>query len=140
MGLRGRISDGAIKREAGLQKSEPVAPKMLSKEERDEWNRVTSLLKQRGLLDRLDQVALHDYLKCWTRLRECEAEVSRDGLTVRTERGVVKNPACTLATQYRASLLAWSKELGLTIGSRLRMNWEAHRIDNGMEDPFGDLD
>ncbi len=123
-----------------MRKSEPVPPKSLSKEERAEWNRVTGLLKQRGLLDRLDQVALHDYLKCWSRLKECEAEVSRDGLTVRTERGMVKNPACTLATQYRAALLAWSKELGLTIGARLRMNWEAHKIDTGADDPFGLLD
>lgn len=141
MGLRGRISDEAVGREMKLTKELPAKPKGLSAASSAEWDRVTTLLESRGLLDRLDQAGLHDYLTCWERLRECEALLTREGLTATTERGTVKHPAAMLATQYRASLLAWSKELGLTLASRLRMQLDRNLPDDLLApDPYGLLD
>lgn len=100
---------------------EPRMPEGLTNEGRREWLRITRLLRDRGALDALDQAGLHDYLLCWERLRQCEAEIEARGVLVDGERGKVKNPACQLARQYRDALLAWAKELGFTMTSRTRM-------------------
>ena len=97
------------------------APEGLNAECQREWDRVTGILLERGVLDDLDQAALADYIRCWQRLRAAEAEIDANGLVVPGANGArVKNPAATLARNYRAALLAWSKELGLTSASRLR--------------------
>jgi P27 family predicted phage terminase small subunit len=101
--------------------TEPNEPSGLDAASIAEWQRVTNLLRDRNALDGLDQVGLHDYLQCWQRLRQCEAQIERDGVTVKGERGFVKHPAAQIARQYRDSLFAWSKELGLTYGSRQRL-------------------
>ncbi|MBM3759213.1 MAG: phage terminase small subunit P27 family [Acidobacteria bacterium] len=141
MGQRGTISDAALRFEQGLAKEKPRPPANMSKESKREWERITTLLETRGLLDRLDEAGLHDYLTCWERLRECEALLTREGLVATAERGTVKHPAATLASQYRASLLAWSKELGLTLASRLRMQVERNLSPEARaHDPYGLLD
>lgn len=141
MGQRGTISDAAVQFEQQMSKQKPLPPANMTPEVRREWKRVTELLATRGLLDRLDEAGLHDYMTCWERLRECEALLTREGLVATAERGTVKHPAATLASQYRASLLAWSKELGLTLASRLRMQVERNLSPEArMHDPYGMLD
>jgi len=102
---------------------EPKMPPELSPEAEQEWRRVTGLLRERTALDALDETALIDYLTCWIRLRECEADVAARGVLVEGGggRGKVKNPACQLARQYRDHLIAWCKEFGFTPGSRSRI-------------------
>jgi P27 family predicted phage terminase small subunit len=100
---------------------EPRMPGDLSPDARKEWRRVTGLLRQRGVLDALDETALGDYITCWTRLRECEADIAARGVLVQGERGMVKNPACQLARQYRDSLVTWCREFGLTPQARERV-------------------
>jgi len=98
-------------------------PPELSPEAEQEWRRVTGLLRERTALDALDETALIDYLTCWIRLRECEADVAARGVLVEGGggRGKVKNPACQLARQYRDHLIAWCKEFGFTPSSRSRI-------------------
>jgi P27 family predicted phage terminase small subunit len=96
-------------------------PSGLTSEGQEEWNWVTGLLRERGVLDSLDQVALQDYLTCWTRLLECERDIQRRGVLVDGDRGKVKNPCCQLSRQYRDHLIAWSRELGLTALARERL-------------------
>jgi P27 family predicted phage terminase small subunit len=73
-------------------------------------------------LDALDETALREYLVCWRRLKEAETTLDVDGLLITgSNGGTVRNPASMIAHQYRSALLAWSKELGLTPLSRLRM-------------------
>src|SRR5262249_42293350 len=103
--------------------NEPQPPEAMTDEAQHEWSRIVALLRERNTLDALDQEALRDYLLCWQRLRECEAEITANGVLVSGGggRGVVKNPACQLARQYRDALVAWSRELGLTLASRTRL-------------------
>jgi len=101
---------------------EPEAPENLDDASQREWERITRLLRARGALDALDQAALHEYLVCWRRLRDAEAQIEADGITVTGANGqLVRHPALTPATQYRAALLALCKEFGFTYNSRLRM-------------------
>jgi P27 family predicted phage terminase small subunit len=102
--------------------SEPAAPKDLTPAAEKEWTRITGLLRERNSLDALDQHALHDYLTCWQRLQECEADIAARGVLVKSYRGsLTKNPSIQIARQYRESVLAWAKELGFTLGSRSRL-------------------
>jgi P27 family predicted phage terminase small subunit len=103
-------------------KTEPLPPEDLSAESLDEWERVVGLLRQRGVLDALDQAGLRDYITCWSRLLECEEDISTRGVLVIGERGIkIKNPACQIARVYRDSLLAWTKEFGFSVASRERL-------------------
>jgi P27 family predicted phage terminase small subunit len=111
-----------MKRNAAASNSEPAAPSDLTPAAAQEWERITSLLRERKSLDALDQAGLHDYLICWQRLQECEADIGRRGVLVKGYRGALtKNPSVALARQYRESLLAWSKEFGFTLGARSRL-------------------
>jgi P27 family predicted phage terminase small subunit len=86
-----------------------------------EWKRITGLLRDRNALDGLDQAALRDYLVCWQRLQDCEADIQKRGILVKGARGTVKNPSLQIAKSYRESMLAWARELGFTLGSRTRL-------------------
>jgi P27 family predicted phage terminase small subunit len=109
-------------RNATATNSEPEAPEDLTPAARQEWERITALLRSRKSLGALDQTGLHDYLICWQRLQACEADIGNRGVLVKGYRGaLIKNPSVALARQYRESLLAWSKEFGFTIGSRSRL-------------------
>ena len=126
MGQRGKLSTATVmqrNRSAARDvTTEPTAPKGLPAAARREWERITALLRQRNCLDALDQAALRDYLVCWQRLNECEADIAARGILVKGYRSALtKNPSVALARQYREHLLAWSKELGFTIGSRARL-------------------
>lgn len=79
------------------------------------WRRIAPLLAERGLLTELDVEAARDMCLCVARLREAEALVKKNGLLVEGARGSkVKNPAATLAREYRQDLYRWSSKFGLT--------------------------
>jgi len=113
--------------------AEPKMPRGLDVDARREWRRITGLLRDRDVLDALDETPLSDYIVCWQRLRECEADIGARGVLIAGERGPVKNPACQLARQYRDHLIAWCKEFGCTPTSRTRMNMPAPSGGNPFE-------
>src|SRR5687767_14415903 len=131
MGERGPVRRQALmRRHDATPRREPVMPVDLSPEAVGEWQRVTALLRSRGMLDEADRAALVDYVTCWARLVECERDIATRGVLVDGERGKIKNPSCQLARQYRADLMKWSKEFGLTPSSRTRLNVSAPAKDN----------
>lgn len=142
MGTKGPVGIETVMRRnrtRTTRQSEPRQPKGLSPEAAREWKRVTGLLRSRNALDGLDQTALHDYLVCWQRLTECEAEISKFGVMVAgaNDRGRVKNPAIQIARTYRDALVTWSREIGLTFASRTRLAIEEQK--NPTENKFAQL-
>jgi P27 family predicted phage terminase small subunit len=107
--------EGILKKEMNLlsKATEPDPPAALSADQGVEWRRVAAILRRRGTFEAAE-TALRDYIRCWGRLQQCEADIERRGVLVQGDRGMVKNPACQLAREYRAALLAWSRELSLT--------------------------
>ena len=143
MGQRGRTSAKSLmaRNAAAVHTtdSEPCPPADLTPEARAEWDRITSLLRQRKCLDALDQAALHDYLLCWQRLQECEKDIAERGVLVKGYRGgPTKNPSLQAARTYREALLAWSRELGFTLGSRSRL--AVPKPEQPKRNPFADLE
>jgi len=123
-------------RERLAGRGEPKMPAGLTREARAEWRRVTALLRARGVLDGLDQIALADYVLCWTRLGECERDLGERGVLVKGDRGQVKNPSAQLAREYRTSLLNWCRELGLSPASRERLAFPAAPKSDPALNPF----
>jgi P27 family predicted phage terminase small subunit len=125
MGQRGFVSAADVMKRnmagAAANSNEPVPPNDLNVEGTHEWKRITGLLRDRNALDGLDQAALRDYLVCWQRLQDCEADIQKRGILVKGARGTVKNPSLQIAKSYRESMLAWARELGFTLGSRTRL-------------------
>src|SRR4051794_35878305 len=109
MGQRGFLSAADVMRRntaaQGTNTNEPVPPNDLNVEGIHEWKRITGLLRDRNALDGLDQAALRDYLVCWQRLQDCEADIGKRGVLVKGARGLVKNPSLQIAKSYRESML-----------------------------------
>lgn len=94
----------------------------LGRDARQQWRLVTRELDRHGLLSLVDLALLTDFCVCWARLQSCERVVSREGITVKGERGTQKHPAVTYANQLRQALKGYMTELGLTPYSRSRMD------------------
>lgn len=91
------------------------------KDAADFWRRTVPPLENFRVLASVDFAILTDAAICWARLRECERTLSERGLTRKSEYGISKDPAVTVATQYRAQLRFYIAELGLSPSSRGRL-------------------
>jgi P27 family predicted phage terminase small subunit len=98
-----------------------LPPPGLHLEALSEWRRIVKLLRDRELLDGLDQIALRDFVTCWVRLEAAETDISKRGILLTSARGTIKNPSLQIAEQYREFLLAWARELGFTPSSRKKL-------------------
>lgn len=83
------------------------------------WGDVVPSLIAHGVLTAVDLPLVIDYCVARARLRQCEDDVSRNGITVVGAAGsVVRNPALTAAIQLRRLVLSYSSELGLGPSTR----------------------
>ena len=104
----------------------PTCPAWLSGEARREWRRVVPELERLGLLTLVDRVALAGYCQGWSRLRQCEQIIDKEGLTYTTHSAqggtmVRPRPEVSMGQKYLAQLRAFCVEFGLTPSSRGRM-------------------
>jgi len=138
--MRAAAKSAAIRKPGKRRRGDGVhlpLPAGLTDDGKREWYRVTRLLRDQGTLHQLDRTAISDYLNCWERLRECEAELTDKGLLIDGREGtIVRNPAAMLARQYRLALIAWSEKLGLTPMSRLRLGAAAPAPAPAEHDPW----
>lgn len=101
---------------------------------RGEWRRVVPVLsKTVGLAD-VDLALVRDYVVCVARLDQCERALSAEGLLMQGERGMQKNGHTTIASQYRAQLKVYVRELGLSPSARTGMKPPGAEDDD--DDPF----
>ncbi len=96
------------------------------------WAALVPELDRHGVLARVDVVLVVDAVVCAARIRQCERLLSRGGLTVETERGVVKNPVTSIVAAYRTQLRSYVGELGLSPSSRSRLPWDVAEEDDGV--------
>lgn len=97
---------------------------------RAEWDRIRGIAYW---IRASDAMALADRCVCLQRLLECEDEIRRTGMTVRTEKGSFTAPAVRNAKTYRTSLQRYDAELGLTASSRTRVGSEPGREVDELE-------
>ena len=88
------------------------APKSLDKESRGIWKSITDSWE----LDESMLLVLQISLESLTRLRQAQAEVERDGLTYKTQSGIIKShPSLALEKESRAAWMQSWKMLNLGI-------------------------
>lgn len=121
------------RRKAGLNK--PKLPKELSGLAREEFERIVRHLEQEGRLSQVDETLVVDHCLVVARIQEAEAAINLHGLLIPGERGLVKNPACQIARDYRDRYHRGLQLLGLDPGRR-----DAAPPVQGTDDPEGLLD
>lgn len=97
------------------------------------WRRTApTLARSVGLVGEQREV-LTDYCVTWARIVQGERALSREGVVVRTERGMVKNAWTTILNQYRPHLRSLIGELGLSPSAASRISRPESSDD---DDPF----
>jgi P27 family predicted phage terminase small subunit len=96
----------------------PACPKWLPTAAKKIYKELSPILQRLGLLTEVDGTAFADFCLCLARLREAEADIQERGLLVPGDRGLVKNPCCQLARDYRTAAQKWAKRFGLDPASR----------------------
>lgn len=99
-----------------------------------EWRRVVPILAAASGLAEIDWAVVVDYCITVARLHECERRISAEGLITAGQKGSVRNPLTTVATQYRTALKTYIGELGLSPSSRGSMTPPGAGDDD--DDPF----
>ena len=113
-----------------------IAPKWFSKEARMEWNRVFPSLQARKVLTKPDLGMLEAYCTAVGVIRQCEADIQKNGLVVSTNTGPKRNPAYSMQSDATKNARQLAAELGLTPVSRSRPTVRGDNEDEG----FGEYD
>lgn len=130
MGVRGplpklKIVDGRYQPPANIPRPKPTLPKMptgLSKAAKAEWRRVARPLFELGLLTELDRHTLAMYCETWARYLQAEKVLAKEGLTLTTPSGLVKQrPEYYVMRDALQELRAFIQLFGLSPAARMRM-------------------
>ena len=115
----------------------PRPPTWLSPVAKAEWKRVTRDLARLGIIHPvLDVTILACYCSTYSLWRDATAQVTAEGMTYKTDAGLVKrHPGVAIAAQAARDLLSFGAELGLSPISRTKL-----RVDEGAAlDPDDDF-
>jgi P27 family predicted phage terminase small subunit len=106
----------------------PVCPTWMSKEAKQEWQRIVPSLIAAGLAGRIDRNALARYCVLWVRWRQAEAMIQRTGevVPIRDESGKVKflqpSPYVSIARSLADQLYRLEQGFGMCPSARSRIN------------------
>ncbi len=91
----------------------PKPPKTLSREAAALWRK---LIAEYGITDEGGLLLLGTAMEAFTRMRQVQAALTKDGLIVRDRFGQAKaHPLCTIERDSRAQMLAALKHLNLDL-------------------------
>ena len=94
------------------------------------WNDTVIELKSAGIGTRVEANALSCYCQAIADFHAAQLEIDKHGLVIITERGAVKNPACTIKNGAMAQVLKFAVQFGLTPASRGRVAFTAPAEQN----------
>lgn len=103
------------------------------------WRLTVEILDRHGLIAEIDGIALQDVAVVNAQLEMTNRAIAREGLTIVTEHGRVRNPATTAAAQLRSALAKYVANLGLSPAARVGLvsSWDGGGGASGDEDdPF----
>jgi P27 family predicted phage terminase small subunit len=100
----------------------PPPPDVLKDEALREWNRVTVLLAEVGLITHLDRAIVAGYCIAWQRWLECERMLVATGMVVKAPSGYpMYSPYLAASNKALEQLRQFSEQIGLTGSSRSRI-------------------
>jgi P27 family predicted phage terminase small subunit len=109
-------------REAKPEVQVPEPPQLLSGDALLEWQRITPLLADVGLIAKLDRAIIATYCKCWARWIECERMLETTGLIVKSPNGYpMYSPYLAASNKALDQLRQLSEQIGLSGSARSRI-------------------
>jgi len=100
----------------------PDPPAMLDEDALAEWQRVTLLLAEVGLIAKLDRAILAAYCTAWSRWMECEKQLRITGLIVKAPNGYpMYSPYLVASNKAMEQVRQFSEQIGLSGSSRSRI-------------------
>ena len=110
----------------------PDPPEMMNDVALKEWNRVTPLLADVGLIAKLDRAIIAAYCMAWSRWIECERMLETTGLIVKAPNGYpMYSPYLSASNKALDQVRQLSEQIGLSGSSRSRIK---------ASDPAGESD
>lgn len=101
----------------------PDIPHHLSKPARDEWRRITPLLKDMGLISHMDMAELVMYCGAWGDYVQAENMIRRNGKVLKTDKGIqFVSPWVKISKESKLMAHKFLVEFGLTPASRTRVS------------------
>lgn len=124
-----------------MVRSKFPCPSWLNSEAKKEWRRVIKEIGEDTELKTLDLKTVEGYCQSYSKWRECENIMQKEGYTFKTPNGYVQQrPEVSISNKALADMRAFAKELGLTPAARARMNKNnsangtGENLDQEMED------
>lgn len=111
----------------------PTCPDWLSDSGHEQWYLVVAELGD--LVNEIDRNALGVYAQTIADYKDNLAFIVKEGWLVPGDRGLVKNPRSQIVRELRDSILAYSREFGLTPFSRAKLKTPGEKA----ADPLGDF-
>jgi P27 family predicted phage terminase small subunit len=106
----------------------PTCPKWLDPEAKKEWKRLAKKMEAMGVLTQVDMAAFAGYCQSYSRWKENEEFISKNGSLVRTPSGYWQQvPQVSIAQQYMKQMGRFAEQFGLTPASRSRIIADSDR-------------
>jgi len=112
--------------------SKPEKPNYLNDVAGEEWDRITKVLDEMGMLSSADQTTLAAYCECWGRYREAIEEIKLNGKVVVSKTGYPMPSAwVTIMQTELKNVMSFLTQLGFSPAARARMaiDIQANRDD-----------
>ena len=112
----------------------PESPKHLNEFGKVEWDRMSKIFLDQGLLSQVDMAALASYCQLFGRWSEAETDLNKEGLTLTTIQGnIIQNPLLGIANTALKLMNKCLLEFGMTPASRSKVS---AKKSNKKEDPW----
>lgn len=114
----------------------PVSPFQSGTIAQAKWDEVVPGLQRLGLIDEIDRTALEALCWQYELATKSKQEIEEWGITLSTEHGTIKNPACTVNSDAWAKIRSLINDLGLNYLSRQRMESKAVETPEDLEKKY----
>ena len=111
----------------------PISPFQPGTIAQAKWDEVVPGLQRLGLIDEIDRTALEALCWQYELATKSKQEIEQHGITLATEHGTIKNPACTVNSDAWAKIRSLINDLGLNYLSRQRMESKAVETPEDLE-------
>ncbi len=128
--------DRAVKNEPFPKNEIPDSPEHLSPEALTEWNRISSVLFNLGLLTGMDMASLAAYCQSYGRWVKAETELKNESLVLISDKGNhVQNPLVGIANQAMEHMRKHLANFGMSPADRTKVS--STKKQQGKKDPWG---
>ncbi|TCS82424.1 P27 family predicted phage terminase small subunit [Muricomes intestini] len=100
----------------------PTCPEWLLTEAKTEWERLTAVMDQMGVLTEVDRAAFAAYCQSYTRWKEAQEHIDSEWSTFETDKGYQQQaPWVGIANTNQKLMMQAASEFGLTHSARSRI-------------------